>query len=72
MKRYIWIEVKTKNQSRVLLKLFKQNINVLEVKYLKDKLQFKIAEEEQKKLKKSLDIGFTKYLMMVFLLLFPI
>lgn len=60
MKHYIWVEVKTKNQSRVLLKLFKQKIDVLEIKYTKESLQFKIEDQDKKKLKKIVGYKFHK------------
>lgn len=60
MKRYLWMEVKTTNQSRVLVKLFKQNIEVLEVEYKKDALRFKIEEQDRKKLKKIVGYRFKK------------
>lgn len=52
MKHYIWISVKTKDSSQVLLKLFKTRIEVFETKYLPDSLQFKILSDDYKKLKK--------------------
>jgi len=60
MNHYIWVEVKTKYQERVLLKLFKGKINVFEVQYGKEKCQFKILESDYGKLKKIVGYQFRK------------
>lgn len=60
MKHYIWMEVQTTNASRVLVKLFKQNIVVLEVEYGEKSLRIKILEQDVKKLKKLVGYRFTK------------
>jgi len=60
MTQYLWIRVKTTNHSRVLLKLFKNQIEVLEVKYGEDVLEFKILAHDYKKLKKIVGYRFFK------------
>lgn len=60
MKHYIWMEVETTNPSRVVLKLFKQKINVLEVIYLEGAFRFLIDETDRKKLKKIVGYRFVK------------
>lgn len=60
MNRFVWIEVEAIQSSKVLLKLFKQNINVLEVQYLKHGLRFKMDASQVKKLKKIVGYNFRK------------
>lgn len=60
MNHTIWVEVKTFSQSRVLVKLFKNQINVLQVEYLKDGLRFQIDISDYKKLKKIVGYRFRK------------
>jgi len=60
MNHYIWVEVKTNHSSRILMKLFKQQIEVEEVSYLKDGIQFKILREDYVKLKKIVGYRFRK------------
>lgn len=60
MNQCFWIKVKTTNHSRVLLKLFKNQIDVLEVKYYEDVLEFKIKIDDYKKLKKIVGYRFRK------------
>lgn len=60
MKRFIWIEVEAYEPSKVLLKLFKQNINVLDVQYLKHGLRFQMDASQVKKLKKIVGYRFRK------------
>ena len=67
MKRMVWIEVETINPSRVLLKLFKQNINIIESQYTSLGLRFKIDASEVKKLKKIVGYRFQKYRKVVFM-----
>ena len=66
MNHYIWVEVKTKYQERVLLKLFKGKINVFEVQYGKEKCHFKILESDYGKLKKMVGYQFASFSVVLF------
>lgn len=57
---YIWVEAKTKNQERLLLKLFKNKISVTNVLYGNKGIQFRILESDYPKLKKIVGIKFHK------------
>lgn len=52
MKHYIWMEVKTTNESRLLVKLFKAGINVYGITYGNGVIRFQICAEDRKLLKK--------------------
>lgn len=60
MNHYIWVEVSTIHSSRLILKLFKARIEVLDIQYFTDKIQFKILNQDYKKLKKLVGYRFHK------------
>ena len=51
MLNYFWISIQGKNTKRILTTLIKQNINIEEIKYEKDRLILKISYEDYKKMK---------------------
>lgn len=60
MKKYLWVRVDTNHHSRVLVKLFKQGVEVCEVRYHDDFLDFRIDVNDYKKLKKIVGYRFRK------------
>lgn len=60
MNHDIWMEVKTKNTTRLLLKIFKQNINIKEISYTNDGILIKISEKDIKACKKIPEYKFKK------------
>ena len=51
MLNYFWISIQDKNPKRILTTLIKQNINIEEIKYEKDRLILKVSYEDYKKIK---------------------
>lgn len=51
MLNYFWISIQGKNTKRILTTLIKQNINIEEIKYEKDRLILKVSYEDYKKIK---------------------
>lgn len=47
---YFWIEIKGKNIKRFLNKIFKQNINIANIKYEKDRVLLKVSYEDYRKI----------------------
>ena len=51
MLNYFWIEIKGKNTKRLLVKIFKENINIENIKYEKDRTLLKVSYDSYKKIK---------------------
>ncbi len=54
MNHYIYIKTKTNDKSKLLIKLYKNNINVLEIATKNDYLYLKIKKDDFKKIKKTI------------------
>lgn len=54
MKRYLLVRVKTPKKTSLILKLNRLNVDIQEIKYLKEEIQFKILEKDLKRAKKYL------------------
>ncbi len=48
---FFWIEIKGKNLKYILSKIFKLDINILNIKYYDDRVLFKISYDDYKKIK---------------------
>ena len=48
---YYIIEIKGKNLKRILQEIIKRKINILEIKYKKDRIILKVSYEDYKKIK---------------------
>ena len=51
MINYFWIEITGKNPKQLLARIFKNKINILNIKYYKDKIRLKVTYEDYKKIK---------------------
>ena len=51
MINYFWIEIKGKNVNRLLKQIFKNKINILNIKYYKDKVRLKVSYLDYQKIK---------------------
>ncbi len=51
MINYFWLEIKGKNPKRLLTKIFKEKINIENIKYEKDRILLKVSYEDYQKIK---------------------
>ena len=48
---FFWIEIKGKNLKYILSKIFKLDINILNIKYYDDRVLLKVSYDDYKKIK---------------------